>query len=61
VVTILRPVDEASHLLVTVARQAARDVERRLRYAATERQPVLHEIFVRAVSEATGPLALVAP
>jgi DNA-binding NarL/FixJ family response regulator len=36
-------------------------VEHRLRDAATERQRVLHEVFVRAVSQATAPLALVAP
>ena len=61
VVAILRPAREASHLLLTIARQAARDVEHRLRDAASERQRVLHEVFVRAVAHATAPLALVAP
>jgi DNA-binding CsgD family transcriptional regulator len=60
VVAILRRTREAGDLLVTVAKQAARDVEQRLRDAATARQRVLHEIFVQAVGQATGPLALVA-
>ena len=61
VVAVLRPAHEASHLLLTVARQAARDVEHRLRDAATERQRVLHEVFVGAVAQADAPVALVAP
>jgi DNA-binding CsgD family transcriptional regulator len=46
--------------VAAVARQAARDVEHRLRDAAAEGQRVLHEVFVRAVGQAAAPLALVA-
>jgi DNA-binding CsgD family transcriptional regulator len=60
-VAILRRAHDTSHLLVTVARQAARDIEHRLRAAATERERALHEAFVRAVRHATTPVALVAP
>jgi DNA-binding CsgD family transcriptional regulator len=61
VVAILRRRPDASHLMSTVVRQAARDVERRLRDAASERQQALHDVFVRALRHASGPLALVAP
>jgi DNA-binding CsgD family transcriptional regulator len=60
-VAILRRADDASRLMLTVARQAARDVERRLGDMAGERQPSLHDCFLGALRHTRGPLALVAP
>ncbi len=61
VVAILRREPHGSDLMATVVRQAARDIERRLRDAASERQLALHDLFVGALRQAAGPLALVAP
>jgi sigma-54 dependent transcriptional regulator, acetoin dehydrogenase operon transcriptional activator AcoR len=60
VVAVVRRAHDASRLILTVARQAARDVERRLRDATSEQQRLLHRVFVRAERRTRSPLAIVA-
>src|SRR5262249_61479577 len=61
VVASVRHAHEASRLMLTVARQAGRDVERRLGDATSQRERFLRHVFDQAVRRTRGPLALVAP
>jgi DNA-binding CsgD family transcriptional regulator len=60
VISISDRAHEATALMMTVARQAARDVERGLRALQSDRQRRLQDCFVRARRRVRGALALVA-